>query len=86
MNSLPSELQRAQELSNRLANALRLANDFKLDKASLSKEDAEELIQLLEDSLKTAKQFGLYEFDGTIKPPRITRKCEDERSRNLRLQ
>ncbi len=68
---LPTELQRAQHLSKKLQNAIGIAKRFKLHKASIDIEEAQELIDLLEDSLKTAMQFGvdLQEFDGTIQPP-----------------
>ena len=74
---LPSELQRAQVLTDRLNSALRLAKNFKRSKASLDIADVEELIQLLADSIRTAKEFDLVEFDGTIRPtPRIPPRIE----------
>lgn len=66
--TLPSEIQRAKYLTERLHSAVATAKKFGLPKVRLEIEIAEELVQLLADSLKTIHQFELVEFDGKIKP------------------
>lgn len=70
--TLPSEMQRAQVLTDRLHSALLRARHFKQPKVAIELEEAEELVQLLADSLRTAKELDLVEFDGTIKPTQNT--------------
>jgi hypothetical protein len=65
---LPSELQRAEVLSECLHSAVSRAKRMRQPKITLEVEYAEELLQLLADSLRTARQFDLVEFDGKIKP------------------
>jgi hypothetical protein len=67
-NGLPSELQRAEHLCNRLHKAISIAKQCKQPKAAIEIAEAEELLQLISDSLRTAQQFNLVEFDGSIKP------------------
>lgn len=71
--TLPSEVQRAQHLVNRLHTACTLAKRFRQSSVKLDLEAAEELLQLLADSLKTIDQFDLVEFDGTIEPEKVRR-------------
>lgn len=52
------ELQRARELAACLAFAIRQANMQKRYQVSLSIEEAEELCQLLHDSIRTADQLA----------------------------
>ena len=66
--SLPHEIQRAKALTNSLNSALRRAKHFKQNKVSMDLEEAEELLQLLSDSLKTIDAFDLVEFTGTVSP------------------
>jgi thiamine biosynthesis lipoprotein ApbE len=73
MSSLPKELQRAEFLMRRLDNAIRVAKQFNAAKASIPVENAEELVELLADSLRTVRRMdGLREFDGTAEPIRNT--------------
>lgn len=62
------EIQRAEYLVGRLQNAIAIAKAFKTAKASLDLPVVEELVDLLADSIRTAKEFDLVEFDGTIEP------------------
>lgn len=54
---LSPELKRAEVLSNKLHKAAGTARRFGLRKAILDVEDAEELVQLLEDSLRSAREL-----------------------------
>lgn len=57
----------------RLDNAIRVAKRLNAAKASIPVENAEELVQLLADSLRTVRGIdGLCEFDGTARPARHT--------------
>lgn len=51
------ELQRAKELAASLASAIGRARKFAVDRVSLDVDEAEELCQLLHDSLRTAEQI-----------------------------
>ena len=55
------ELDRAAYLSSELAKAVRVAKANSLSRVTLDFETAEELCQLLHDSLKTANQLGAYQ-------------------------
>lgn len=70
MSAIPYELQRASFLADRLDTGVRVAKKFDLNRVKLEIDEAEELLQLLRDSIRTAKQFGpdLHEFDGRCKP------------------
>jgi hypothetical protein len=65
--TLPSELQRAQYLADMLHKALSISKQFKTSRVVLGNEDAEELLQLLSDSLRALKQIEepIHEFDGS---------------------
>lgn len=52
------ELSRARELAATLASAIGRARHFQEDKVRLGVEEAEELCQLLHDSLRTADQIS----------------------------
>ena len=66
--TLPSELELANLLTNRLYNAFRIARHCHQARVSIPIEDAEQLLNLLSDSLKTINEHDLVEFDGSIKP------------------
>ncbi len=65
---LPHEIERAKALTDRLHKSVGLCKRFKLQRVQLNVEDAEELLQLLSDSLRTISEFDLVEYDGTCKP------------------
>lgn len=66
MPNLPSELQRAEHLSDRLYSAVRVAKHFRETTVRLDLNEAEELLQLLNDSLRSIKTVSnLQEHDGT---------------------
>jgi hypothetical protein len=69
MNQLPSELQRAAHLLNKLRSGLHLAKRFDQPSVRLDIADCEELAELLADSLRTAKQYELFEFDHSVPLP-----------------
>ena len=71
--ALPREIQRAQYLSDRLNSAIKAADRFRLARVHLDRGDAEELLQLLADSLRTIGEFDLVEFDGRVKPSKVGR-------------
>ncbi len=52
------ELERARELAAALASAIGRAKKFRMDRVSLDVDEAEELCQLLHDSLRTADQIS----------------------------
>lgn len=56
-SQLPAELQRAEVLADKLAKSIAIARATYQRRVSLPLEEAEELVQLLEDSLKTAKRM-----------------------------
>ncbi len=51
------EMERARELAACLARAIGRAKKFAMDRVSLDVDEAEELCQLLHDSLRTADQI-----------------------------
>lgn len=67
--TLPKELELATTLTNRLYSAFCIARKYNLSRVAISVEDAEQLLVLLSDSLKTIEQHNLVEFDSSIKPP-----------------
>jgi hypothetical protein len=54
---LPPELQRAELLADQLHKAVRVAEAVHADRVCFQIEEARELVQLLNDSIKTAKQL-----------------------------
>lgn len=81
--TLPHELERARVLTDRLFGAVRQAKHLKLQRVSIPLDEAEELLQLLSDSLRTVKEFDLVEFDGKIKPrPTTNRIGHNKKSGN----
>jgi hypothetical protein len=78
---LPSELQRAAHLLNKLRSGLHLAKRFDQPSVRLDIADCEELAELLADSLRTAKQYELFEFDHSVPlPQKLPQKKIGDRS------
>lgn len=69
---IPEELLRAESLMHELGRAAALARHYGADRVQFDIESAEELVQLLADSLRATKHIsGLQEWDGTIEPQRM---------------
>lgn len=56
-NPAENELDRAEYLLGRLSRSVTVARSNNMERASVDVEEADELCQLLADSLKTAKQM-----------------------------
>lgn len=56
MNTLPPELQRAEALADDLARAIKVAETVREARASIRLEEAKELLQLLNDSIRSARE------------------------------
>ena len=52
-----NELNRAESLADCLNSAVKVAHKFHAERISMRLDEAEELLQLLYDSIKTAKQI-----------------------------
>lgn len=52
-----NEMERAEELRNALARSVAIAERFQLERATLPIEEARELLQLMSDSLETARRI-----------------------------
>lgn len=53
----PSELERAEFLADYLAKRLSMARTFQLQEVTLAMAEAEELLQMMMDGVRTAKQL-----------------------------
>jgi hypothetical protein len=69
----PSEIQLAQRLLNVLQKATALSKQMRLSRITLSIDDAEQLVDLMADSLRTIDKYDLVEFDHTVPPPQKTK-------------
>ena len=64
MNQLPSELARIEELAGKVHRAIVRARRYRVP-VTIDVEEAQELVDMINDSLRTARRLQTHEFDGT---------------------
>lgn len=70
--TLPTELKRAMAITDKLYKAIGLAKKFKLQKLNFDIADAEELVEILNNSFSSLQKYEgleLHDFDNTLPVP-----------------